>query len=29
MFETGLPAMVYEECTGEDYHPVDGMRHVR
>ena len=29
MFETGLPAMVYEESTGEPYHPVDGARHVR
>jgi hypothetical protein len=29
MFETGLPAIVYEEQTGEGYHPVDGVRHVR
>ena len=29
MFETGLPAIVYEELTGEDYLPVDGARHVR
>jgi hypothetical protein len=29
MFETGLPAIVYEETTGEVYHPVDGARHVR
>ena len=29
MFETGLPAIIYEEKTGEDYHPVDGARHVR
>tara|TARA_Y100001968_G_C19216028_1_gene647249 strand:- start:320 stop:703 length:384 start_codon:yes stop_codon:yes gene_type:complete len=29
MFETGLPAIIYEELTGEDYHPVDGSRHVR
>ena len=29
MFETGLPAIVYEELTGEAYHPVDGVRHVR
>jgi len=29
MFETGLPAIIYEERTGEDYHPVDGTRHVR
>ncbi|TGG77160.1 MAG: hypothetical protein ERJ67_00255 [Aphanocapsa feldmannii 277cV] len=29
MFETGLPAYVFEEVTGETYHPVDGTRHVR
>ncbi len=29
MFETGLPAYLYEEVTGETYHPVDGARHVR
>jgi hypothetical protein len=29
MFETGLPAIVYEETTGELYHPVDGAKHVR
>ncbi len=29
MFETGLPAIIYEESTGEDYHPVDGAKHVR
>ena len=29
MFETGLPAIVYEELTGEEYHPVDGARHIR
>ena len=29
MFETGLPAIIYEELTGDDYHPVDGARHVR
>ncbi len=29
MFETGLPALVFEELTGEAYHPVDGTRHVR
>jgi len=29
MFETGLPAIIYEELTGEDYSPVDGPRHVR
>jgi len=29
MFETGLPAIVFEELTGEEYHPVDGTRHVR
>ena len=22
-------AKIYEELTGEDYHPVDGARHVR
>jgi len=27
MFETGLPAIVYEENTGEDYHPVMDARH--
>ena len=26
MFETGLPAIVFEELTGEEYHPVDGTR---
>ena len=29
MFETGLPAIVFEELTGEEYHPVEGTRHVR
>ena len=29
MFETGLPAIIYEELTGEEYCPVDGARHVR
>ena len=29
MFQTGLPAIVFEELTGEEYHPVDGTRHVR
>ena len=29
MFETGLPAIVFEELTGEEYHPGDGTRHVR
>ena len=29
MFETGLPAIIYEELTGDEYKPVDGMRHVR
>jgi len=29
MFETGLPAILYEELTGEEYSPVDGARHVR
>ena len=29
MFETGLPAIIYEELTGDEYKPVDGIRHVR
>ncbi len=29
MFETGLPAIIYEELTGEVYSPVDGTKHVR
>ena len=29
MFETGLPAIIYEELTGEEYKPVDGVRHVK
>ena len=29
MFETGLPAIIYEELTGDEYKPVDGMKHVR
>ncbi len=29
MFETGLPAIIYEELTGDEYSPVDGTRHVR
>ena len=29
MFETGLPAIIYEELTGEEYNPVDGIKHVR
>ncbi len=29
MFETGLPAIIYEERTGDTYHPVDGAKHVR
>ena len=24
MFEAGLPAIVYEELTGDEYRPVDG-----
>ena len=24
MFDTGLPAIVYEELTGDEYRPVDG-----
>ncbi len=29
MFETGLPAIIYEELTGDEYNPVDGIRHIR
>jgi len=29
MFDTGLPAIVYEELTGDDYRPVDGFRHIK
>ena len=29
MFETGLPAIVYEELTGDEYRPVDGVRHIK
>ena len=29
MFDTGLPAIVYEELTGDEYRPVDGVRHVK
>ncbi len=29
MFETGLPAIIYEELTGDEYKPVDGIRHVK
>ena len=29
IFETGLPAIIYEELTGDEYKPVDGLRHVR
>ena len=29
MFETGLPSIIYEELTGDEYKPVDGIRHVR
>jgi len=24
-----LPAIVYEELTGDEYRPVDGVRHVK
>ena len=27
MFETGLPSIIYEELTGDEYKPVDGIRH--
>ncbi len=29
MFETGLPSIIYEELTGDEYKPVDGIIHVR
>ena len=29
MFETGLPAIIYEETTGDEYKPVDGLKHVK
>ena len=29
MFETGLPAIIFEELTGDQYKPVDGVRHVK
>ena len=29
MFETGLPSIIYEELTGEEYKPVDGIRHIK
>ena len=29
MFETGLPGIIFEELTGEDYKPVDGSRHIK
>jgi len=29
MFDTGLPAIVFEELTGDEYRPVDGVRHVK
>ncbi len=29
MFETGLPAIIYEELTGDEYRPVDGVRHIK
>ena len=28
MFDRGLPAIVYEELTGDEYRPVDGVRHI-
>ena len=28
MFDTGLPAIIYEELTGDEYRPVDGIRPV-
>ena len=29
MFETGLPAIIYEELTGDEYKPVDGIKHIK
>ena len=29
MFETGLPGIIFEELTGENYKPVDGVRHIK
>ena len=29
MFDTGLPAIIYEELTGDEYRPVDGFRHIK
>ena len=29
MFETGLPGIIYEELTGDEYKPVDGLRHIK
>ena len=29
MFETGLPGIIYEELTGDEYKPVDGVRHIK
>ena len=29
MFETGLPAIIYEELTGDEYKPVEGMKHIK
>ena len=29
MFETGLPGIIYEELTGDEYRPVDGSRHIK
>ena len=29
MFDTGLPAIIYEELTGDEYRPVDGIRHIK
>ena len=29
MFDTGLPAIIYEELTDDQYKPVDGVRHIK
>ena len=29
MFDTGLPAIIYEELTGDEYRPVDGLKHIK
>ena len=29
MFDTGLPAIIFEELTGDEYRPVDGNKHIK